>query len=150
MGSDECLGTTTRIHESRAKWTHHSTARYLICCCRFFCTSRSHQHVGESRRFSPLTALTRVSVLLWGEDHRARGELQQLRTQTCSISPSHSEITWNIWTIYTARFSPSLFLFVFVAQCSDVFTLYYPHPDWCRVYILSPERSSKSPRTIIF
>lgn len=42
---------------------------------------------------------------------------QRLRTQTSSVSPSHSEITWNIWTIYTPRFSPiHLFVCVYCAM----------------------------------
>lgn len=68
----------------------------------------------------------------------------RLRTQTSSISPSHSEITWNIWTIYTPRFFPSIFLFVFVVLCSDVFAVYYPPSDWYRVYILSLEQSREA------
>lgn len=39
-------------------------------------------------------------------------------------------------------FPPSIFLFVFVVLGSDVFAVYSPQSDWCRVYILSLEHSS--------
>lgn len=80
--------------------------------------------------------------LQWKKTTTEQKNLLWLRTQTCRISPLHSEITWNIWTIYTLRFFPSFF--VFVVLCSDVFAVYYPHSDWYGVYILSPEHSRET------
>lgn len=83
-----------------------------------------------------------IIQLQWKNNNRVKELELRLRTQTSRISPLHSEITWNIWTIYTPRFFPSLF--VFVVLRSDVFAVYYPHSDWYGVYILSPEHSREA------
>lgn len=46
--------------------------------------------------------------------------------------------------IYHAFFPPSIFLFVFIVLCCDVFAVYYPQSDWYRVYILSLAHSREA------
>lgn len=77
--------------------------------------------------------------------------LQQNKTTCCGWGHKHPVFhhrilkSLEIFELFIRRaFSPSIFLFVFIVLCSDVFAVYYPQSDWYRVYILSLEHSREA------